>query len=94
MEFLALLKRRGRLVGPGERGGGTAVALAFLPGFEPSGERRTASAELVGGRGKAWFGSSYPLGRVGLEALDWWRSWRRFCGAFRAKSFEGVLILA
>ena len=54
--------------------GGRRRCWLFFSGFEPSEERRITSAELVGGRRRAWFG------RVGLEALDWWRSWQRFCG--------------
>ena len=33
------------------------------------------------------------LERMRIAAFDWWRSWRRFCGVFQAKNFEGVLVL-
>ena len=33
------------------------------------------------------------LERMRIAAFNWWRSWRRFCGAFQAKNFEGVLVL-
>ena len=34
------------------------------------------------------------LERKPILKPDWWRGFRRFCGVFQAKSFEGVLILA
>ena len=38
--------------------------------------------------------SEPDLEKKPVSKLDWWCSFRRFCGVFRAKSFDGVLILA